>query len=1104
MTTPVHCDACGSTLLDDAVFCHGCGVPIPGARPASERARTGVTVLSIDALGSIACDERLDAAQWQEVVDGLFAVVSTTIQRHGGTIGRLAGDGIEVVFGAPTALESHATLACHAALRIRDHLHELAASVSERPGVRLSARIGLASGDVLLAPRSGGGSGALARSPRADAEATPAHASALASQANLAAIAARVRQLAGPGEIRLCEQTAHLIDDTFSLRDAGALAPRGGQRRTRTFTLVAARAVRPTHEPARAGGRGPLLGRERELAELEHALQDTARRGMRVVGLVGDAGVGKTRLAEELVARQRARGVPVHVTRCAEHSRWTPFHTTIPFLRGAFGLRRDDDPATVRTRITDVLDDVDPTLLDTVPLLATAFGIADAAEAARATAGRSPARDIARVLRAMLERYRPTAPSLFVVDDHHWMDPGADAVFDELVRARPQVPLLLLVTYRPGHDRPWMRGPNFRELSLRPLDAARTLDLARMRMGDDRSLHRLQDRLAEHAAGNPLFVAEAVLALAASGALEGAPHAYRLRADTTPSLPQGIDELLAGRIAGLAARDRTVLQAAAVIGRAFPVALVARVTRLAPDEVAASLRSLEHAELVSASDAGDEPVHLFRHALQQRVAYGSLAPDERTELHRRIATDLTRPYGTRGNPHAGRIAVHCEAAGDLLDAARWHRRAASQIVGWDPAQSYVHWRSVLSCSGRLAGDEAARLRLSACEAVLRLGFHHGLAPAEAEALAAEGQEIARRLGDVRMQALLASALGSLRGSTGDLDAGMVHQRTALQHAERTGEAGLALMTGAQLLFSHRVAGRTVEGLRLADALLERHRPDDVRSLGADFVWLRQLELGRAMLLVDRGRLDEGGAELTRVLALLRDEEAPVAYAWALSLTAAVVRFAGDPTAVLAARIEEAYERARRCAVPSLVGRALSSLATLRLCQNRWEEARRYAEQADATMRELGHTFYVDFDPRLMLSYARFGLGDIAGARAAAYEALEHAFRSGARLGQIDTMAALARLLVRYGTLEQIAQGHGFLRHGLALIRRCRARSREPFFWLELAGLERRAGNEARALACQRRGVRQLLAMNAYGHLPRAAGMHAIPPEHAGLRERPPR
>jgi hypothetical protein len=175
-------------------------------------------------------------------------------------------------------------------------------------------------------------------------------------------------------------------------------------------------------------------------------------------------------------------------------------------------------------------------------------------------------------------------------------------------------------------------------------------------------------------------------------------------------------------------------------------------------------------------------------------------------------------------------------------------------------------------------------------------------------------------------------------------------------------------------------------------------------------------------------------------------------------------------------------------VPSLVARTLCALATLRLAQGRWEDARACATEAAATMRELGHSFFIGPDPQLLLSSARFGLGDIAGARATAYEALRHAFQSGTRLGQIDALLALGRLLIRYGTLAEIRDGRSMLRHGLALVHRCRAQSRAPFFWLELAGLERRGGNDRHAIACQRRGIRQLIAMNAYGHLPRTPGM----------------
>jgi hypothetical protein len=148
------------------------------------------------------------------------------------------------------------------------------------------------------------------------------------------------------------------------------------------------------------------------------------------------------------------------------------------------------------------------------------------------------------------------------------------------------------------------------------------------------------------------------------------------------------------------------------------------------------------------------------------------------------------------------------------------------------------------------------------------------------------------------------------------------------------------------------------------------------------------------------------------------------------------------------------------------------------------------------MRELGHAFYVDFDPKLILSFARFGLADVAGARAAARDAMHDAFASGSQLGQIDTMLAYGRILARYGAPADQAEARQLLRHGLAMVRRCRARSREPFYWFELAGLERRAGNEARAQANQRRGGRLFVAINAMGHLRRSPGLMDTPADRA--------
>ena len=425
MSTPGQCTVCGMQLLADSSFCHGCGKPVAAA-PAGEH--KPISVLFIDAFGSIGLGDRLDAEQWHEVMESFFSAVSTTVQHYGGTIDRLTGEGIKVLFGAPVALESHATQACHAALRLRERLDEFAAAFRVRAGIEFAARMGIASGEAVFGPVDG--------------------IAGFTSQGHVAALAARMQQIAEPGGIYVTEDTAALVTDYFTLRELGEMEVRNANRRVRTFELLAAREDRTRLDAARERGLSPLLGREHELAELDDSMRAATRDGLRIVGVVGEPGIGKSRLVEEFAERQRARGVRVHVTHCAEHSRWIPFHTTVPFLRTFLGVRPTDDLETARAQISERLRALDADLLDTLPVLLAAFGFANVDEIVRATGGSSPTRDLARVLRAVVNASGALQPSIFVVDDQQWMDPGSSALFDEMVRTPPRAAVLVLVTYR--------------------------------------------------------------------------------------------------------------------------------------------------------------------------------------------------------------------------------------------------------------------------------------------------------------------------------------------------------------------------------------------------------------------------------------------------------------------------------------------------------------------------------------------------------------------------------------------------------------------------------------------------------------------------------
>ncbi|MBM4246747.1 MAG: hypothetical protein FJ148_23625, partial [Deltaproteobacteria bacterium] len=650
MSAPVRCDACGIRLLDDSSFCHDCGSPVAGAAPASQGEYKPITVLFIDAFGSIGLDDRLDAEQWHDVVESFFSVVSTSVQNFGGSIDRLTSEGIKVLFGAPVALENHATQACHAALHIRESLAGFAESFHRRAGVDFAVRMGLASGEALFGRLGAGGTGSFT------------------SQGHVAALAARMQQLAEPGCIYLTEGTAALVDDYFELAEVGEFVLRNASRPVRTFELVTTRARRTRLDAARDRGLGPFLGRDAELATLERHLESVGPRETRFVGIVGEPGIGKSRLVEEFLARQDERVLSIQVTRCAEHARWVPFHSTIPYLSHLLGTSGHEDPVTTRDRITRAVLAVDPALADALPIVFTVLGLADSGESATATASTAPIREIARVIRRFMEHDADPRRRVVVVDDAQWMDAGSERTFADLVADPPSVACLVLVTYRRGPRRPWMRDERFSEVDLCPLDEQVMGTLVRALVGDERSTGDLAGRIRERAAGNPYFAEELVRALADTGGLVGQPGNYRLaRADVEVPLPGSLQAALASRVDQLDDRAKAVLQAAAVIGREFPIELLAQLVELPPEELAPMVRALEAADLVHGFAWGERTMYAFRHPLLRETVYRSLLGEQRRRVHASIVHHLSA--GASSGLLAAQIAPHAEAAGDSAAAA---------------------------------------------------------------------------------------------------------------------------------------------------------------------------------------------------------------------------------------------------------------------------------------------------------------------------------------------------------------------------------------------------------------------------------------------------
>jgi predicted ATPase len=522
-------------------------------------------------------------------------------------------------------------------------------------------RIGLTSGDVVV--------GKIGDDLRMD----------YTAQGHTVALAARVEEIAPPGQALASEHTARWVEGYFELEDLGPRELRGFPDPVRVFALRSEGALHTRLDVARSRGLRPLVGRTHELGRLESALTRAIAGEGQAVALVGDAGVGKSRLMLEFASRCRAQGTDVYEAHCPAHGRTLPLHAVSSLLRAYFAIAPSDVPARARERIEGRLRALSPAFERMLPVVFDALQVAE--ESTRAAQPDRGEREhhLREFLRRFVQAASADAPLVLLLDDLHWIDPESDELLGDLVEALGWTRTLLVANFRPEHGAGWLRGSHASLVQLAPLAAQERKALVEGLLGEHPSLAKLAERIDARAAGNPLFAEEIVRAAAASGQLHGAPGAYRLAhadAELEIEIPETIQAVLAGRIDRLAEREKRVLGTAAVLGARFDRALLEHVLQLPEREVGESLDVLTALELVEPLDSG----LAFRHPLTHEVAYLSQLESSRHRLHVEVARALETLHQDRLGEIADLIAHHWEAAGVRQQAARWRHRAALRVA----------------------------------------------------------------------------------------------------------------------------------------------------------------------------------------------------------------------------------------------------------------------------------------------------------------------------------------------------------------------------------------------------------------------------------------
>ncbi len=691
----VTCPNCGSSNRPEAKFCDSCGhnlmeaeksfaeVPPPGsaisrfipkelasklesarADGAMQGERRVVTILFCDVKGSTEAAGMLDPEVWTEIMNGAFEHMIRPVYQYEGTLARLMGDAVLAFFGAPIAHEDDPQRAVLAGLGIIDGVQEYRAQVKQEWGIDFNVRVGINTGLVVV--------GAVGSDLRMEY-------TAMGDAINLAA---RMEQTAEPGSLQIAEDTYRLVSSLFEFEDLGGVQVKGKAEPVQAYRVVGIKGG-PGTQRGIPGLEAPLIGRTREINLLEEAIANLSKGLGGIVYLIGEAGLGKSRLLQEVIhSNAEPPAISWFETLSHSYESEQPYSLFRRLIRRVIGSTPNDEPEELREKIQQMVEDFP---IEERPragrVIESLFGLIG-------QSGEPPLEGetfkglLYKLMESFCLRQVESSPVVLVCDDLHWSDPASLALLQHLYPLTDRVAILLVCAMRPERETPAWQSMQvaeqdfphrYIEIRLQPLNASESGDLV------DSLLHisdlpaDLRMRILEKSEGNPYFVEEVVRTLIDRGVVvrdEGGAH-WRATGDGADlDIPDNLQTLLVARIDRLAETARRTLQLAAVVGRSFYFRVLQQIVDIA-SELDNQLLTLQQKQLILEAARLPEREYIFRHALTQEAAYSTILLKQRRSFHRAVGEALESLFPDQIDELAGSLAAHFLQAQDFPKALQY-------------------------------------------------------------------------------------------------------------------------------------------------------------------------------------------------------------------------------------------------------------------------------------------------------------------------------------------------------------------------------------------------------------------------------------------------
>jgi class 3 adenylate cyclase/tetratricopeptide (TPR) repeat protein len=809
------CAQCGQVNPPGSHFCNGCGAKLGGpaaagppprfaspeaytpqhlaekiltSKGALEGERKQVTVLFADLKGSMELLADRDPEEARKLLDPVLELMMEAVHRYEGTVNQVMGDGIMALFGAPLAHEDHAVRACYSALRMQESVRKYEEDVRRSHAAVVKIRVGLHSGEVVVR--------AIGSDLRMDYTAV----------GQTTHLAARMEQIADPGAIVITPKTLALAEGYVEAESLGPVPVKGLPDALEVYKVTGAGPARTRLQAATRRGLTRFVGRDAELEQLRRAQQLAGNGHGQVAAIVGQAGVGKSRLVYELTHSHRLPGWLVLESAAVPYGKTTSYLPVIDLLKGYFKIQDRDELREIRAKVTGRLLALDESLK---PARAALLALLDVPVDDVGWQTLDPGQRRRRTLDAvkgLLLRETREQPLLVIFEDLQWIDSETQALLDGLVESLGAARLLLLVNYRPGYQHTWSTRTYYSQMRLDVLPVESAGELLEAFLGDDPELGPLKQLLVKR--GNPFFLEESVRTLVETRALAGERGRYQLTHPVqTIQVPATVQAMLASRIDRLSPEDKRLLQIASVVGKNVPWALLQAIAELPEEALRGGLHHLQAGEFLYETTLYPDLEYSFTHALTHEVTYGSLLQEQRRELHARIVVAIETVHRDRLDEQTERLAYHA-LQGELRETAvRYLRRAGLRAAARSALSDARAWfEQALGAlealpENRSTLEQGFEIRLELRPVLTQLrDVRHALERLH------EAERLAEGLNDERRRCQVWAHITTLQAQLGDLAEACATGTRALALARTLDDMELRIVTTTYLEQAHYFRG----------------------------------------------------------------------------------------------------------------------------------------------------------------------------------------------------------------------------------------------------------------------------------------------------------